>query len=182
MLLKFIYLKAIQIEWKVLFPGNRVLMLFIFTICQVFFVVSAYCQTNIVKPLTSTTEEILTIHLDEIVGGELGGETHLTVTQDSILLDSWSWSNKVKRKIHIPHQVSSGQRSVFNDLISSIDLKEFRAIKSSPSELPTDGADKVISIKTTTGSYQEVNGVLIKKTKKFSDKLDKLIGNLLTHF
>ena len=152
-----------------------------FTAALLLAFIPAHSQNNADKIPTDnqfTQEEQITQVTYSITGGgKYGGDKIVVITKDSILYDSKNPSFNISVKIHLPNNTG-----LTNELIKSIDIKEFAKIKSKPSDAENDGADFAISIQTTKKLYTEMNGFLNSKTRIIREKLDAVIDYVKSYF
>ena len=107
------------------------------------------------------------------VGGALGNYTIIKVTQDSVHFEDGNTANKKHKEWS-----KAIDQKVWENLISSIKLKDLNIIESSSSIQKFDGIDEIFQIKTSKKSYLFVNtynDVHYKQFKEFKIKLENLV-------
>ena len=116
-------------------------------------------------------EEITFIALSN-VGGQSGSYSNFKITKESIHFEGGTTANQKHKEWNVPID-----EQIWNNLISSIKIKDLGLIESSPSIQPIDGMDETFQIKTTKKSHVFVNAysdVRYRQFEEFKIKLEKL--------
>ncbi|MDQ0592922.1 hypothetical protein QFZ37_001291 [Chryseobacterium ginsenosidimutans] len=122
-------------------------------------------------PKNST--EIISINYSDI-GGDLGNYKIVKITKDSIHLEIGITKNKIHKEWKsaiTPH--------IWQNLISTIDIKTLDKIKSSPSKQSVDGFDETFQIRTSKKYHAYVNSYVDTVYYKQFQKLKDQIQNIL---
>jgi hypothetical protein len=134
-----------------------------------FFIV--FCSFNCDEFKTKKQSDSQTIIevIQDSYGGKVGFQSKLTV-------NNWSidyFSKIVTRPNEAIAKQQKNTQASWQSLLQKIDLKEFKKVKEGRSNLPVDGLDTKITIKTSTGDFSVVNG---KQNAwiKIDEKLDEI--------
>jgi len=108
------------------------------------------------------------------IGGDQGDYKIIKVTKDSIHAEK----GITARQIH-KEWASAISRQSWNNLISSINIKDLDVIQSSPSQQSVDGIDETFQIRTPKKSHIYVNSYAdtlhYRQLKQFKEQLNLIL-------